>query len=62
MGLKWEREETESEIFLQHIHLAIHMELLSLDVKKAVGYTGLMLTEKIYPRDINWLPRGIHGI
>lgn len=38
------------------------MVLLSLDVKKAVGYIGLMLTEKIYPGDANWPPDGFCGI
>ena len=38
------------------------MVLLSLDVKKAVGYIGLILTEKIYPGDVNWPPDGFCGI
>ena len=58
-GRDWLRDQN---FFLQHIHLAIHMVLLSLDVKKAVGYTGLMLTEKIYSGDVNWPPDGFCGI
>ena len=62
MGLKQGNEEMDSRIksFSQNIIIWILIMVhLSTDIKKAVGYIGFMLGEKIYSGNTNWLPHDI---